>query len=118
MTQEEILIGNKLIAEFEYNSKDWNYLNAKLCIFESHLKYHSSWDWLMKVVEKIASLEYEIVFEIKPNWEESTFSIYDCKHGNSLVDLDVDENYNPRSLIEYVWIYIVDFIKWHSERNK
>ena len=52
---------NKLIAEFMglqfskgeyyrplYNSGDW--------IPENELQYHTSWDWLMPVVQKVSSL--------------------------------------------------------------
>ena len=49
MNSIEILEGNKLIAEF---------LNQKLpsnSDFDIYL-YHSSWDWLIPVVEKIESL--------------------------------------------------------------
>lgn len=57
---------NKLIAEFMglqfskgeyyrplYNSGDW--------IPENELQYHTSWDWLMPVVEKIENLGYELI---------------------------------------------------------
>jgi hypothetical protein len=73
MTKEEILNGNKLIAEFmgakrmPHNSK----LTPTLYEFPEsigntnthkwatdYLIYHKSWDWIMPVVEKIENLGY------------------------------------------------------------
>lgn len=51
MNSTEILEGNKLIAEF---------LNQKLpsnSNFDVYL-YHSSWDWIMPVIDKIESLGF------------------------------------------------------------
>ena len=48
MSENEIIEGNRLIANFlgfEYNSQK-TYLNQK---------YHSSWDWLIPVVAKCSS---------------------------------------------------------------
>jgi hypothetical protein len=81
MTQEEIIQGNKLIAEFmglklidvfngdtrEY-FKAWDWPKGKSyvhsiqpmwvpCGEESRLPYHTSWDWLMPVAEKISKVE-------------------------------------------------------------
>lgn len=64
MTQEEITEGNILIAEFMGGKKLVNndglftYWGPDNFQHESgeYLKYHSSWDWLMPVVEKIESL--------------------------------------------------------------
>ena len=68
MEKEEILKGNKLIAKFmpnmvfiEPKNKDcksyWRKLDADNLPMAEYIKdglrYHSSWDWLMPVVEKI-----------------------------------------------------------------
>src|SRR4051812_21847400 len=61
---------NKVIAEFDgYKFIPHDSLNGikgvfskpnkRLYILED-LKYHSSWDWLMPVVEKIESLAFEV----------------------------------------------------------
>lgn len=117
MKQEEIIEGNKLIQEFmkvdafEYDSWKVNQLTEGL--------YHSSWGWLMPVVSKIMELGYHIVFEMKSNWDESTFSIYNPEYGNELIDPYIAmEDYSPDNLLEYVWFSVVEFIKWYNERNK
>jgi len=61
---------NKLIAEF------MNYPDLGTEGDFSYLKYHTSWDWLMPVMEKIESLGYEvqirntdcIIFQLKKYW--------------------------------------------------
>jgi len=75
MEDKEILEGNKLIAEFEelkYLGKDLygfsgdvfmpkEYDNEILCSINTQsMKYHSSWNWLMPVVEKIESLGHPV----------------------------------------------------------
>ena len=58
---EEIIEGNKLIAEFEGLEQDGNYWyrptgNTEGLMYTHkyrRLEYHTSWDWLMPVVEKI-----------------------------------------------------------------
>src|SRR4051812_9002764 len=64
--------GNKLIAEFDGKTPVSFLDKSTNCVFEgwvwiengkskqaNYLKYHSSWDWLMPVVEKIEKLGYD-----------------------------------------------------------
>lgn len=46
---------NRIIAEF---------MGGKFT--EGHLKFNSSWDWLMTVVEKIESMGYQVDFGSRP----------------------------------------------------
>ena len=118
MTSEEIIEGNKLIAEF-MNAKPSDLGKPWKEWMDSELEYHSSWDWLMSVVQRISELDYEIIFEIKPKWEESTFSIYDCENNDILVDsFNISREYIPINLIEYVWDECVCFIKWYNNQKK
>ena len=78
MSEQEIIEGNKLIAEFmgyEYISGERSHAdygwwkkgffeegNSRnnsnfICISSYHLKYNTSWDWLMPVVEKIETTD-------------------------------------------------------------
>ena len=83
MSEQEILDGNKLIAEFmgaKYNSKlDLVNLGANhKLVGINELQYHSSWDWIMPVVDKIRKtgkivlIEFhdeEVVCQIRHTWE-------------------------------------------------
>ena len=75
---------NKLIAEF---------MDKDVALLESvgiekytsdELKYHTSWDWLMPVVEKIESLGYDVIIRkdsceiIGENVKGVEYSSYEC----------------------------------------
>jgi len=52
MTEDkEIREGNRLIAKFEKSTA----IHSPHLLLDEYIKYHSSWSWLMSVVEKIAS---------------------------------------------------------------
>ena len=81
---KEIIEGNKLIAEF---------MDKPPHIMPELLKYHTSWDWLMPVVEKIGSLSYnDSNNKFQPSVERF---------------LEND--------IESIWRQIVIFITWYNQ---
>lgn len=104
MKEIGIIEGNKLIAEF----MEWEisgpgfasgYVNPHntYCHFED-LKFHSSWDWLMPVVEKcltisVESEEYEIHYAFIHDalWSINIKSVFD---------------------------EVVEFIKWYNSCQK
>ena len=80
--ENELLENNKLIAEFmEYpdlgTKGDFSYLN-----------YHTSWDWLMPVVEKILDISFQD--EGDP---EDFYSIRDCIP---------DRNHTYKAVVEFI----------------
>lgn len=96
----KILEGNKLIAEF----LGWH-LDPK-----RSLKYHSSWDWLMPVVEKInATREYDVIIF------RSGCHIND--ENDLIFETTLEEGRASENLIGRVWPAIVRFIKWHNEQK-
>lgn len=90
---------NRLIAEFEgYETYEMNgYINVHYSddnirtIVDTH--YHTSWDWLMPVVEEIDHLEYESERLDKIN--------------QALVTKVIKDVYNA----------VVEFIKWYNENK-
>jgi hypothetical protein len=96
---------NKLIAEFMgYDSRrkfftPWNEDTAP--------KYHTSWDWLMPVVEKIESMGY-------------TFKI--CRRR---VEIDKDGEHEPFPLIlakeetkqASAYSAVIQFITWYNNQK-
>ena len=108
--------GNKLIAEFmgssfkTYKKGHIRKDTVTVCYFDDgmspfsggvsieNLKYHSSWDWLMPVVEKcltisVESEEYEIHYAFIHNalWSINIKSVFD---------------------------EVVEFIKWYNDQKK
>lgn len=109
---------NELIAEF----MEWSHCNGPSCIESDNLcwckndghsyipkkdlKFDTSWDWLMPVVEKINSLngvsytiEGKCAMEIGRNGCRIAF-------------------YTSDSMIETVYKAVVEFIKWYNEIKK
>ena len=123
---DEILEGNKLIAEFmELKPTEWGGMYSvsqdhctcrestpekALNGFASIAKYHESWDWLMPAVEKIENLETEY---------SVTISKHTCEIHNILVkDIDVNIYKVEDSKNKATYIAIVEFIKWYNENCK
>jgi hypothetical protein len=114
LTKEE---GNKLIAEFfGKKTKDkvyqWELFNDQWAT--EGLKFHSSWDWLMPVVEKIESL-----------WIDGAQSR--CKIEGVVVSLwhevgyrNIDFAYNSPTngnKIDNLWNAVVQFIQWYNSQS-
>lgn len=118
MENKEIIEGNKLIAFF-MDLTDNNYgqqfivENNKDWVSASNLKFHTSWDWLMPVVEKIKKLEFEF----------NTFSDYTKteKYRNEvrISELSVDKYcrilIRNTDMLDAIFNAVVEFIKWYNE---
>ena len=104
MKKEEITQNNKLIAEFiEFPTK----LTCKNV--NATMKYHSSWDWLMPIIEKIEGLGFEVLIgRISCNINK----ILDRENPiASFVCGDISRK------IEIVYEAITEFINWYN-KNK
>jgi len=102
MKQNEILEGDKLIAEFMgmTSSFDTYFCKSQKCHFEvNSLNYHSSWDWLMPACKKFNDIKFEIETP---------------KH--ELICDDII-HYISSFQIEEVFIALVYAIKWHNSLN-
>lgn len=86
--------GNKLIGEFMNHPfiKKWKRYNYKGEFPYKDLKYHSSWDWLMPVVEAIEML----------HWNDRNNQF------NPLLEFFLQNE------IEFVWNHVVKFLKWYN----
>lgn len=122
MTKEQIIEGNKLIAEFM--GERFEDFNGSIALSHEeegvwyydpvvYLDYNSDWSLLMPVVEKIMPLVYR--FDIGRNgvnvMSNSIGKNHDVfwKHGQY-----VENNISVKSLI---WLVVVEFIKWHNLNN-
>ena len=99
---------NKLIAEFmELKYKRGAYYdeyNKEKVKQDSNLKFHSSWDWLMPVVEKIENINEWVRVEITNNSIIITYMGYNkITHG--------------KTKIKTVYKAVVEFIKWYNKKE-
>jgi len=139
MKERDIIEGNKLIAKFIGGvTKDINSNNRGIAWISAHmdddeinfneedypetphdgscwkfneLRYHSSWDWLMPVVEKI-----EEIGETSKRY--GTLCTIDTNHiriGKITLDHKV-KDYSTK--IEGTWLAAVEFIKDYNLNNK
>jgi len=101
---------NKLIAEFmdgEFDGREWVFNGQQ----HKTLKYETSWDWLMPVVEKIEKLAVDNIGEIYCVIMPFQIDI----HGSGMVVLSKKR---ITTKINMVWIAIVDFIQWYNENRE
>jgi hypothetical protein len=97
--QNLIRINNKLIADFmgiDFIVRDGFDKNG-----ESFLKYHTSWNSLMPVVEKIMAItDMEGVRKDRLDFEKSLIAKYH-------IGTDIDT----------VWAAVVNFIQWYTQNK-
>jgi hypothetical protein len=102
MNKEQVIEGNKLIAEF----MGWEYHKGFLCnplggspltLKVEELIYHSSWDWLMPVVIKI--------FQLK-NIEGLYKQLNQLTEAYMLMDK------------KYIYKSVIQFIQWYNQQSK
>lgn len=118
----EILEGNKLIAEFmgyelvgkkslrfRYWEKPLNdeFGSVDVLCSEDKLLYHSSWDWLMPVVEKMEVMGFGM--DITPH----DVKVVDYTTGNE-EERTVFINDNNYPKVYQIYCTVLDFIKWYN----
>ena len=125
MSTEE---GNKLIEKFnhpEYSiNGDWILKNDEVGTryHVSVLQYHTSWDWLMPVVEKIEKIHDDF---------HGYFGVHIYSNSCTIqgTNLRTDpENFHPAYMsdpnlicetkIESTWYNILQFIQWYNKTTK
>ena len=110
---------NKIIAEFmnlNLYKSFWyksNIATEKQICKENNLKFHSDWNWLMEVVEKIESIEYGI-YQVDI-LQEGCKILERCR---LLIDKRVGKLESDTTKIESVYLACVEFIKWYNNQNK
>lgn len=139
MENEQILAGNKLIAEFMgayYCNDDRNaYPDGYwMCSDEfielpyniNDFKFHSSWDWLMSVVEQIENINiryngYDFP-KVKFQGDHVEIFAYATYRGTSfywkkwysLTGTFNNHVHQVDTKIEAVWLAVVEFLKWYK----
>lgn len=105
-------VGMDSIGEYIVNIKKYKWYRWE------EVAYHSSWDWLMPVVEKIESLEYEFAIYGKQFGQFPrkcrTFIYFDLKRHRRLGELYA-EGKTPK---EATYKAVIEFIKWHNKKYR
>jgi len=73
------------------------------------LEYHTSWDWLMPVVEKIESLGYEVQIR---NTDCIIFQLLDTIKYKPIVDIS-----SGNGKKDSTYMAVVEFIKEYNKNN-
>lgn len=103
--------GNRLIADSPFsndnlrNSIKIDCLNFSEEYAYSNLRYHSSWDWLMPIVEKIESMGYD--FTMIKNYcriTTNTGGTFENELGSA----------NQETKIAAAYKLVIEFIKWYN----
>jgi len=118
---------NKLLADFlgakQYHKEDdfiyfdeTNNMFSNDTISIKNLKFHSDWNWLMSVVEKIESIEDKqgCTFFVEISKERVHIKYY--YKGEEFSNIFA-YNYNGKSKIEIVYKACVEFVKWYNQQN-
>ena len=111
----ETIEGNKLIAKLDGKSK----------VHPNDLKYHSSYEWLMGVVEKVE----ETTIKIEKQWsldgsEYSRFKVVIFNRCcdilvSNIVDDNIIEITAAKNKKEAIWLALIQFYKWYEiNKNK
>lgn len=127
MTEQEIIAGNTLIAEFmgykvlyrPYGG-DFVELSPSECCDVQDLQYHSSLDWLSVVLDKLENLIIKI-HGIERKIKTSSDSRYEYG-GRYVFRISYYARYQTKLVascssdvrIESVWLSVVKFINWYN----
>ncbi len=104
---------NKLIAEFmewTLDDKDLNsYRKYNGSIFKysllSNFKYHTDWNWLMPVVERI---ELDMGFDVYIHYNNCTIT-----DGENAFENEAD----PNQKIHATYQSVIEFINWYNNKQ-
>lgn len=130
MDKLKIIDNNKLIAKFMggWYKDGYTYINhlSALCYKSDCLSYHSSWDWLMPVVEKIERIKTQYTrrrlnyssimrYRYKVNIRCDRCWIDDYTGYNWTVKLIVSNE--EKTKIESVYKTVIEFIEWYDTQH-
>lgn len=130
MELNEIVKGNKLIAEFMgakivdpvgncLRTVKYPKVTHGLNVHnEGNLEYDYSWDWLMPVIEKISKVPVIGATEQSDTCYPRTFGMLQDDTGLPMFRFNCCCLYVGGTLIEAAWIAVVEFIKMENNLKK
>jgi len=122
LTTDEILEGNKLIAEFmgvtlEGSERNgfWLVGDGVLTAFTQHLGYHASWDWTMPVADRINSMGKAFSLAVFKSYVSLTvekggkfYKDFSFSHAEYITAEQTGK--------EAMFKLLVKFVKWQNEQ--
>lgn len=132
---QQIIEGNKLIAEFDDRmildesdpkKESWSIVieGSELWFHKGNLQYHSSWDWLMPVVEKIARSGNYCLKEYQSRTISGRWYAYHISISNNTLGevdnpfIDITSNYDEdESKVSTYYRFCIEFIKWYNQNT-
>lgn len=121
--------GNKLIAEFmDFKHRTMSTILSGEVEIKDELQYHSSWDWLMPVVEKISNTLIPKEW-FKSDWDLSVhYSIHSIGTSFEIGDHDLhitDSGIEAKEWLNIskepitrTWLAAIEFIIFFNEKKK
>ena len=113
--------GNRLIAEFDKSDA----VNSPHLKRDDELQYHSNWDWLMPIVDKIENtVVKDFGTYVKIDTHEC--SIFNAgslnkkdhfKHSEQIPNECRCDSWKANNKIEAAWLCVIYFIQWYN-KNK
>lgn len=120
---------NELIAKFmgktiqpQVGTPEFVRWNGERCDYSYYeVAYHTSWDWLMPVVEKICKHVYDKETIDGVNFiftaHLRTFGMF-SEDGKYMVRFNRMSLHESENMIEATYHAVVEFIKWYNQQNK
>jgi hypothetical protein len=109
---------NKLIAEFEgrlFYGHPISGFGGNTGNALPQMKYHTSWDWLMPVIEKISQHKWEPDEDYSTYVYPVTFGMRRESDGQYMFRFVCSGLFIEPKLIDAAYKAVVDWIQWHNE---
>lgn len=124
----EITEGNKLIAEFMGYESDETHVRKddekRTRHLITELKYHTSWDWLMPVVEKIEKIKPKkdgdvgMLISIESNLCKIELGGQQIPYEDYTENMEFECWEQGETKIQATWQAVTKFIKWYNQNSK
>ncbi len=112
MTDQQTIDNNKLIAEFMHYKHD----EKPMAYMAANYKklYHTDWNWLMPVVEKIVSSKNKTTLYHPYELYKVELLCYSMRSNTFVYEIDVANS----TAIKATYQAVVEFIIWYNKKGK
>lgn len=120
--ERTVIVKNELIADFMgYERDKWKYFIPehgyistdglwKDMFSSEHLKYHKSWAWVMPVLQRIESIDYDTLI--------SNFQVTVSTDSKNISNVFIGDAENAvETKLQAVYKVVVEFIEWYNRKQ-